>query len=124
MHGPSSLIMGWAPGERARCPLAGTSRRLTQRSIPPCAAWMQRSPPLYGHIWARIRRLEHRAAEVLRKLRHFTGPSDQGTDVRRSDEHTSELQSLMRISYAVFCLKTKPPPNHTITQVTNSQSIC
>src|SRR3546814_4389238 len=25
----------------------------------------------------------------------------------RSDEHTSELQSLMRISYAVFCLKTK-----------------
>src|SRR3546814_6959054 len=28
------------------------------------------------------------------------------TDVR-SEEHTSELQSLMRISYAVFCLKTK-----------------
>src|SRR3546814_7636647 len=32
---------------------------------------------------------------------------------RRSEEHTSELQSLMRISYAVFCLKKKntPPPN-------------
>src|SRR3546814_1157350 len=29
---------------------------------------------------------------------------------RRSEEHTSELQSLMRISYAVFCLKTQ---NHT-----------
>src|SRR3546814_5835915 len=30
----------------------------------------------------------------------------------RSEEHTSELQSLMRISYAVFCLKkTKPEPN-------------
>src|SRR3546814_6393793 len=29
------------------------------------------------------------------------------TDRRRSEEHTSELQSLMRISYAVFCLKTK-----------------
>src|SRR3546814_1815447 len=27
----------------------------------------------------------------------------------RSEEHTSELQSLMRISYAVFCLKTKTP---------------
>src|SRR3546814_3390995 len=27
--------------------------------------------------------------------------------VKRSEEHTSELQSLMRISYAVFCLKTK-----------------
>src|SRR3546814_1536075 len=31
----------------------------------------------------------------------------QGTFVRRSEEHTSELQSLMRISYAVFCLKKK-----------------
>src|SRR3546814_10714282 len=28
---------------------------------------------------------------------------------RRSEEHTSELQSLMRISYAVFCLKQKQP---------------
>src|SRR3546814_7747343 len=31
---------------------------------------------------------------------------DTDDDVRRSEEHTSELQSLMRISYAVFCLKT------------------
>src|SRR3546814_2036328 len=34
----------------------------------------------------------------------------------RSEEHTSELQSLMRTSYAVFCLKKKTnntPPNHT-----------
>src|SRR3546814_5566378 len=31
----------------------------------------------------------------------------------RSEEHTSELQSLMRISYAVFCLKKKKNKNHT-----------
>src|SRR3546814_4147176 len=31
----------------------------------------------------------------------------QSQIVRRSEEHTSELQSLMRISYAVFCLKKK-----------------
>src|SRR3546814_1458042 len=31
---------------------------------------------------------------------------------RRSEEHTSELQSLMRISYAVFCLKKKHQLNH------------
>src|SRR3546814_4878941 len=31
----------------------------------------------------------------------------QSLQRRRSEEHTSELQSLMRISYAVFCLKTK-----------------
>src|SRR3546814_1043702 len=36
-------------------------------------------------------------------------------DVGRSEEHTSELQSLMRISYAVFCLKKKKihPTTHT-----------
>src|SRR3546814_3353090 len=32
---------------------------------------------------------------------------ERGGAVRRSEEHTSELQSLMRISYAVFCLKKK-----------------
>src|SRR3546814_3540061 len=32
---------------------------------------------------------------------------------RRSEEHTSELQSLMRISYAVFCLKKKNTTLHT-----------
>src|SRR3546814_16200483 len=34
--------------------------------------------------------------------------------VRRSEEHTSELQSLMRISYAVFCLKKKKSATTTI----------
>src|SRR3546814_4908064 len=35
-------------------------------------------------------------------------PSDEfGVTTTRSEEHTSELQSLMRISYAVFCLKKK-----------------
>src|SRR3546814_6727332 len=33
--------------------------------------------------------------------------------VARSEEHTSELQSLMRISYAVFCLKKKKTLEHT-----------
>src|SRR3546814_1566042 len=34
---------------------------------------------------------------------------------QRSEEHTSELQSLMRISYAVFCLKKKKEKNVDIT---------
>src|SRR3546814_17056887 len=34
-----------------------------------------------------------------------------GKDEQRSEEHTSELQSLMRISYAVFCLKQKTKYN-------------
>src|SRR3546814_3936325 len=35
-------------------------------------------------------------------------PSSNGKTTDRSEEHTSELQSLMRISYAVSCLKKKP----------------
>src|SRR3546814_3444565 len=38
--------------------------------------------------------------------------------VLRSEEHTSELQSLMRISYAVFCLKKKKKKNKCNTQCT------
>src|SRR3546814_19445723 len=44
-------------------------------------------------------RVLHDAALSSRTLRSFT--------LSRSEEHTSELQSLMRISYAVFCLKKK-----------------
>src|SRR3546814_8987471 len=42
---------------------------------------------------------------VLRALWPLTGEGE------RSEEHTSELQSLMRISYAVSCLKTKKTPH-------------
>src|SRR3546814_19778871 len=38
----------------------------------------------------------------------------QALDRERSEEHTSELQSLMRISYAVFCLKKKKTNSHTL----------
>src|SRR3546814_10780215 len=37
-----------------------------------------------------------------------------GRFAARSEEHTSELQSLMRISYAVFCLKKKNTPHSTL----------
>src|SRR3546814_6552657 len=36
--------------------------------------------------------------------------------VQRSEEHTSELQSLMRISYAVFCLKKKTKRTQTLSK--------
>src|SRR3546814_6811002 len=39
----------------------------------------------------------------------------------RSEEHTSELQSLMRISYAVFCLKKKKTNNHITRSTTPIQ---
>src|SRR3546814_8504688 len=40
--------------------------------------------------------------------------------LERSEEHTSELQSLMRISYAVFCLKKKKTINNTEHKHTNN----
>src|SRR3546814_3413249 len=46
------------------------------------------------------------AGEVHGNLAVFERSVGQQTDYR-SEEHTSELQSLMRISYAVFCLKKK-----------------
>src|SRR3546814_10743621 len=51
----------------------------------------------------------------------------------RSEEHTSELQSLMRISYAVFCLKkikttttqsTHSQPQHTSTRKLGKEELC
>src|SRR3546814_7582751 len=48
------------------------------------------------------------------------GPAESVLDRHgiRSEEHTSELQSLMRISYAVFCLKKKTTTNN-ITKTSN-----
>src|SRR3546814_7454163 len=60
-----------------------------------------------------IRRGEHGglprllALELLRVLRDPPGRIELQARHVRSEEHTSELQSLMRISYAVFCLKKK-----------------
>src|SRR3546814_10081581 len=52
------------------------------------------------------------AKTVMRLMEPTAGRIElNGTDIsslpERSEEHTSELQSLMRISYAVFCLKKK-----------------
>src|SRR3546814_10180613 len=77
-----------------------------------------------GH--ARLVRVQVRAVDV-RHLRHFRrrgrtarAPGRRGGQVAagadRSEEHTSELQSLMRISYAVFCLKKKKKITHETQQ--------
>src|SRR3546814_10858259 len=52
-------------------------------------------------------------AEVVEQRRGAVEEQRQVVlDARRSEEHTSELQSLMRISYAVFCLKKKQTKNN------------
>src|SRR3546814_8107041 len=56
-----------------------------------------------------LRRREQEIALIARRI-------DRA--VQRSEEHTSELQSLMRISYAVFCLKKKNNEKQTHTEAT------
>src|SRR3546814_1145332 len=64
-----------------------------------------------GNTWAKVEAAElfRKGIEAARRM-----PASSARDRRilrleleRSEEHTSELQSLMRISYAVFCLKKK-----------------
>src|SRR3546814_2704234 len=47
------------------------------------------------------------ALTPLKTVEPYVITVDRNTGEARSEEHTSELQSLMRISYAVFCLKTQ-----------------
>src|SRR3546814_5077996 len=68
-----------------------------------------------GEMLAATKRHPYRPAHV-----HFMiakeGFEGLTTHIFRSEEHTSELQSLMRISYAVFCLKKKK------TKITNTST--
>src|SRR3546814_1623515 len=58
----------------------------------------------------RIRLLHHpvRAVRRAARMQGRAAPREaRNREIERSEEHTSELQSLMRSSYAVFCLKKK-----------------
>src|SRR3546814_7254859 len=55
--------------------------------------------------------------QALGQCRHWL--KARGIEPVRSEEHTSELQSLMRISYAVFCLKKKTKTKNNIKYIYN-----
>src|SRR3546814_9670521 len=61
-----------------------------------------------------------RAQALTNNLSPLAGEKDLA---RRSEEHTSELQSLMRISYAVFCLKKKNRTKSGIEHDSNRKTI-
>src|SRR3546814_2294173 len=60
------------------------------------------------------RQAQRRRVPVPGQQERQDAHGDKVRPVDRSEEHTSELQSLMRISYAVFCLKKKETQNHTL----------
>src|SRR3546814_7238715 len=68
---------------------------------------------LVRHIWWLV--AQSFAATIVGAIYHtFNYKRDFDIPAARSEEHTSELQSLMRIPYAVFCLKKKKKKNYTI----------
>src|SRR3546814_3210884 len=62
--------------------------------------------PAGTHVMRRVDGSQTVKPRSLRSIRNWSRMGEPGTG-SRSEEHTSELQSLMRISYAVFCLKKK-----------------
>src|SRR3546814_6398747 len=61
-----------------------------------------------NEIVVTARRREESLQDVPVAVTAVSAESLERKQIDRSEEHTSELQSLMRISYAVFCLKKKP----------------
>src|SRR3546814_7438751 len=94
-----------------------TGHRATIRTGLPTATWRKlnagipTSKSRTNQVDATCGMLEARGA-VDKELARLNGNTasfraSENIAFLRSEEHTSELQSLMRISYAVFCLKTK-----------------
>src|SRR3546814_5637854 len=92
----ADIVMG--PGNFGACP----------RVLKPLAAHADFASKLMEVV--DIRR-KHMAPELA------SPAMDCSVEVNRSEEHTSELQSLMRSSYAVFCLKKKKTPYLTAIEL-------
>src|SRR3546814_279249 len=97
------------------------------KHLPPAQIIIHQKAPFTDHLLRRLRKTvprhidkteQERIANVeeiqlLRTSRRVRGAC------QRSEEHTSELQSLMRISYAVFCLKKKNYKSESYTETTH-----
>src|SRR3546814_3460910 len=103
--------------EAARWPPPSTSRRVMPRpprwvSVASSETWPSASVATCTTSTPASWKACRRAEEL---------PSCVTSRVGRSEEHTSELQSLMRISYAVFCLKKKTKTNTVQKQDSNQR---
>src|SRR3546814_4207158 len=70
-------------------------------------AWLRAGPGQLVATWLSEDMQDYQAVRCEAPTFILIGNESQGLPEARSEEHTSELQSLMRISYAVFCLKKK-----------------
>src|SRR3546814_9747439 len=94
----------------------GLTAPVSPRSLP-CTPWAVPSRCLRKYSWP----LPDEPSRFDRHTNMLRGQLAGSSG--RSEEHTSELQSLMRISYAVFCLKKKKITRHTKSQNSNNTTI-
>src|SRR3546814_4481602 len=90
------------PRLRTLCPLRTHAPAAGAHAVMPARSDLPRFP-----MKARLRKSSVLLALCLLPLAGCRDDAPQALGTLRSEEHTSELQSLMRISYAVFCLKNK-----------------
>src|SRR3546814_8727816 len=111
MRGPKmDQSLDFALGENADL-IRETTARFAADRIAPLAARIDAEDWFARDLWPEMGQLGLHGVTVeqewgglgLGYLEHVVAVEE----VSRSEEHTSELQSLMRISYAVFCLKKK-----------------
>src|SRR3546814_2845303 len=81
------------------------ARTIQRRECSVGDGWPDSIPPLLRRVYSA--RGAHDHASARPRLADLLPPDGLLGLEARSEEHTSELQSLMRISYAVFCLKKK-----------------
>src|SRR3546814_2448361 len=95
------------PAELLRRSTAGAREHISESW--PSPTLLPRPFPLdtLSNPAARANMVSRRPMDHFARPARFTDHRPRDRDDVRSEEHTSELQSLMRISYAVFCLKKK-----------------
>src|SRR3546814_3627381 len=100
----------WALPEATRSRYDLSSLDAVWHTAAPMPAWLKEAWIDWigpEKVWEIYGGTERQGNTVLSGTVWLTHRGSVGRPINRSEEHTSELQSLMRISYAVFCLKQK-----------------
>src|SRR3546814_8848753 len=106
-------------------PFRDMHRKLAANCLAQASALMRGKSAAEVRIELQAKGLQGAALEAAIPHRVFPGDRPSNTLLmpridafHRSEEHTSELQTLMRISYAVFCLKKNTKEHNNTTQLT------
>src|SRR3546814_2142383 len=111
-------VIDKAPGRMSKARYAAERERSVGLGVMGFHSFLQANGVPWESVMAKVwnrtifKHIKDAADTASRKLAEERGPCPD-----RSEEHTSELQSLMRISYAVFCLKKKKKTINILTSI-------